>query len=77
MKKNLNDRQQKINLLKRIQEGKANIKQIIQQPYGMVIFENDGYHFPSGKIMNPNEFDEFLKPYRGDDSMTVYGMIIR
>ncbi|MEO6232884.1 MAG: hypothetical protein ABJB11_19720 [Ferruginibacter sp.] len=71
-------RQQKIDFLEALQQGRANIKQLFSLPiYGMVILEEDGYHLSDGQVMSENEFETFLFPYKGGEPFTICGMIIK
>jgi hypothetical protein len=79
----LKTRQEKIDFLKALQEGKTSIKQFLPPlpPYGMVILDQvdgtDKYRLSNGRVMNETEFKEFLLPYSERNDMTIYGMIVK
>jgi hypothetical protein len=76
--KQINRRQIKIDLLKGLQAGTININQLIQPiPFGMVIVENNIYHFSNSRTLTEEDFKKFLFLYPETDKMNIYGMIIK
>jgi len=76
-------RQEKIDFLKALQEGKKSIKQLLPPltPFGMVIIDQvDGtetIRLSNGRVMSEKEFNEFLLPYSDQNDRTIYGMIVK
>ena len=77
------NREEKIDFLKRLEAGETDLSEVGElKPFGFIYYEEGKYRLEDGRLLNEEEYKEFIEPYdnckkRINGQPIIYGVLIK